>query len=140
MMEYFRKVTNTVLPTKSRNKDVANDESDTDDDDILFTTANTSKKKIKKNPLERQKSLKSKAEEVKILSSAVDNFRGKLSQQNYFMQFKLHQFRCFTSCQEQGNLFFSKDSIFYKSRQYFKEFSQSLLQWCRASSVEESFE
>ena len=65
-MEYFRKVTNTVLPTKSRNKDVANDESDTDDDDILFTTANTSKKKIKKNPLERQRVLKAKPRKLKF--------------------------------------------------------------------------
>ena len=76
-MEYFRKVTNSVLP-RSR-KDKNKDDTDTDDDDILFSTANTSKKKVKKTSLERQKSLKSKAEEVKILNTAVDNFRGKLN-------------------------------------------------------------
>lgn len=75
-MDYFRKVTNSVLPRSRNKKD--KDDTDTDDDDILFSTANTSKKKVKKTSLERQKSLKSKAEEVKILNTAVDNFRGKL--------------------------------------------------------------
>ena len=74
-MEYFRKVTNSVLPRSRSNKN--KDDTDTDDDDILFSTANTSKKKVKKTSLERQKSLKSKAEEVKMLNTAVDNFRGK---------------------------------------------------------------
>ena len=74
MLGYFRKVTNTVLPNRSKT-DEAHEDSDTDEDDVIFPR--TSKKKVKKSSLERQKSLQSKAEEIKIVSSTIQTMKGK---------------------------------------------------------------
>ena len=76
MLGYFRKVTNTVLPNRSKT-DEAVEDTDTDEDDVIFPR--TSKKKVKKTSLERQKSLQSKAEEIKIVSSTLQTMKGKNS-------------------------------------------------------------
>ena len=73
MLGYFRKVTNTVLPARSR----SNQDSDTDDDEENINIIPVTKKKTKK-VLERQKSLKCKAEEIRTLSSTVNTMTGKL--------------------------------------------------------------
>lgn len=76
MLGYFRKVTNTVLPARSR----GNQESDTDDDEenIILPASKSQNKKKTKKVFERQRSLKSKAEEIRTLSSTVNKMTGKL--------------------------------------------------------------
>lgn len=79
MLGYFRKVTNTVLPTRSRNNQDHQESESDDDDDILFsnTAVKAGKRKSKKGiVLERQRSLKSKAEDVRTIVHAVDGFKG----------------------------------------------------------------
>ena len=79
MLGYFRKVTNTVLPTRSRNNQDRQESESDDDDDILFsnTAITAGKKKSRKGTvLERQRSLKSQAGDVRTIIHAVDGFKG----------------------------------------------------------------
>ena len=79
MLGYFRKVTDTVLPTRSRNNQDRQESESDDDDDILFSNSaiKAGKKKSRKGAiLERQRSLKSQAEDIRTIVHAVDGFKG----------------------------------------------------------------
>ena len=79
MLGYFRKVTDTVLPTRSRNNQDRQESESDDDDDILFsnTAITAGKKKSRKGAvLERQRSLKSQAGDIRTIIHAVDGFKG----------------------------------------------------------------
>ena len=85
MLGYFRKVTDTVLPTRSRNNQDRQESESDDDDDILFsnTAIKPGKKKSRKGAvLDRQRSLKSQAEDVKTIIHAVDGFKGPQFDEN----------------------------------------------------------
>ena len=77
MFGYFRKVTNNVLPGRSKNAET-NLDSDSDEDGGVIPASNL-KKKSKKS-WERQKSvnLHVKAEEIKTISNTLKAFEGKL--------------------------------------------------------------
>ena len=86
MLGYFRKVTDTVLPTRSRNNQDRQESESDDDDDILFSNTAIKpggKKKSRKGAvLDRQRSLKSQAEDVKTIIHAVDGFKGPQFDEN----------------------------------------------------------
>ena len=84
MLGYFRKVTNNVLPGRSKNAET-NQDSDSDEDGGVIPASNLKKRSQKS--LERQKShiLQGKAEEIKTISNTLKAFGGKSCRVLYFL-------------------------------------------------------